>query len=88
MLITRSMIAGSLTFTVFIFRAWEKVMWGEEPWYPIAEFFVNPYVVFIMFLAAANIIMFPFYKGIRALVLAPFVVGLVAFFVYAYYILP
>jgi hypothetical protein len=82
------MIAGCITFTVFIFRAWEKVMYGPEPWYFIAEFFVNQYVVFVMFLAAANIIAFPYYKGIRALVLAPAVLIIVAFFVYAYYVLP
>ena len=79
----RPMVAGALTFTVFAFRAVSKFMMN-----PVIEFFINPFVVFIMFLIAALIITYPWLKGIRALIIAPLIVILIAFFVYAYYILP
>lgn len=77
------MVAGILTMTVFAFRAISK-FWMN----PVVEFFINPYVVFIIFLAAGLVILYPFMKGAKALILAPLLVIIIAFFVYAYYILP
>ncbi len=86
MYIGRPMVAGALTFTVFVFRALSKFIWHGNN--VLIAFFINPYVVFCMFLAAGLIFMYPFFKGIKTLILAPLMVICIAFFVYAYYVLP
>ena len=81
--IGRPLVAGALTMTAFAFRAISK-FWMN----PVIEFFINPIVVFLLFLLAGIIILYPFLKGKLALVLGPLLVIVIAFFVYAYYILP
>lgn len=81
--IGRPLVSGGITMTAFVFRAISKIFTN-----PVVEFFINPIVVFIMFLIAAMIMAYPFLKGPKALIIAPAIVILIAFFVYAYYILP
>ena len=79
----RPLVSGGITFTLFAFRAVSRFIMN-----PVVEFFVNPYVAFIMFLTAGVIMLYPFLKGVKALIIAPLLVLGIAFFVYAYYILP
>jgi len=81
----RTSVAGGITLSLFVFRALSKVVWPPNP---VVDFFINPNVVFACFLIAATIVMYPFLRGRRALFVAPLIVILIAFFVYAYYVLP
>jgi len=80
--IGRPAVAGALTFSLFAFRA--LYTYNKHPFF---EFFNNPIVVFIIFLIAGLIVTYPYLKGWRALVIAPFMILLLIFFVYTYYIL-
>jgi len=81
--IGRFMVSGAITMTAFAARAISKVAS-----HPILDLLIEPVVVFIMFLAAAMIVFYPSLKGRKALILAPLIVIAIAFFVYAYYVLP
>ena len=80
-LLGRWMISGALTTTVFATRALSKLGYHQF------DFFINPVVVFAMFLTAGLVMLYPFLKGIKALIITPLLVFIIAVFVYAYYIL-
>lgn len=75
-------IAGSITMTVFVFRALSRFFA-----HPLIEFMINPYVVFFLFIIAAVVVTHHWLKGPKALIIAPIMVIAIAFFVYAYYVL-
>ena len=81
--IGRAAMSAMLTMTAFAGRALSK-FWMN----PIIELLINPLVVFVLFLTAGLIVTYPLLKGVKGLIIAPALVIIVAFFVYAYYILP
>lgn len=81
--IGRPLVTGIITFTLFLSRALYKFY----PTSPLLELFNDPLVAFILFLVAGLIIVYPFLKGPKALIISSCMVGFIMFFVYAYYIL-
>ena len=81
--IGRYMISGAITMTVFAMRAASKL--GVNHF--IVDAFINPVMVYILFMAASIIVLYPYLKGIKALIIAPLVAIMLAVFVYAYYVL-
>ncbi|OYT15241.1 MAG: hypothetical protein B7C24_14070 [Bacteroidetes bacterium 4572_77] len=81
--IGRYMISGAITMSIFASRAMSKLGWSNI----IIDTMILPVVVYILFLAAALIVLYPLLKGIKALIIMPVVAFILALFVYAYYVL-
>jgi len=77
------MVSGAITMSVFVSRALSKFIS-----HPALEIMINPITVFILFLIAALVVFYPWLRGVKALIMMPFIVLFIAFFVYAYYIVP
>ena len=80
--IGRPAVAGCITFSLFLSRALYKF----QPWNPVLEFLNQPLVAFIAFNMAAVIVLYPFMKGIKAILLAIIMEIFLLFFIYAYYV--
>ena len=87
--IPRSAVSGAITFWLFGMRAASVYVWSENPQWlqDIVHFFNDPIVVFIAFMIAGLIIIYPWLKSWRAFIIAPMMTALIVFFVYTYYVL-
>ena len=85
--ISRYMVSGGITLTLFTMRAMTQFVWVKSPVYPYIAFFTIPIVAFVMLMVAAIIVTYPMLHGYRALIIAPIMTFFVGFFVYAYYIM-
>jgi hypothetical protein len=81
--IGRATVSAGITFIVMLFRALAK-MYPSDQFY---QLMIDPVLVFVLFLIAGVIVMYPYLTGRKALFIAPLMVCLILFFVYAYYIL-
>ena len=83
LVIPRSMVSGVITSLLFTTRAIKKYV----PHNSIIKLLNDPVVVFILFLIAGIIILYPWLRGIKAIILSILMVFFITFFVYTYYIL-
>jgi len=79
----RYMISGAITMTVFVARAISKFFEHE-----FLDMLTNPFFVFVAFIIAGIVVLYPWLTGVKAVILMPLLVLFVAFFVYAYYVVP
>jgi len=70
--------------SIFAFRAISKLGLVSHP---VIDLMVRPETVFVLFLVAALIVVYPLLKGVKALIITPIIVTVIGVFVYAYYIL-
>jgi hypothetical protein len=84
MKISRTIISGAITLSIFVSKALSKFFPDNQA----ITTMTNPYVIFVLFCVAGIVLLWPFLKGWKAAILGPMLVLFAAFFVYAYYVLP